>query len=352
MQRYWLELWRVVKERGGEEWISSPLGEPAYPIERASRLYRALRNYLLYPRLASRAGDEGGIYHILDHSYVHLAKGLRRGDPLVVTVHDLIPLRDESGLTPSQVSRFRRRMEWLKRADRIVAVSKFTRGEVIKLMGVSPERIVVVPNGTAFELVESERPRGEVAERIEKLGRGGIVRLLAVGSNLARKNLGILPTVCRRLRERGVECAVIKVGAVFPEGLREELRVEVGQEGVIELGLISDGLLKWVYENSDILFFPSRLEGFGIPVIEAMQCGCRVVCSREASLPEVGGDVAFYFDVDDSEEAAVRVMEAIRDEGGRGDAGRAWAERFTWDRHFDGLMETYRSLARGGTAGK
>ncbi|MEM7145293.1 MAG: glycosyltransferase family 1 protein [Verrucomicrobiota bacterium] len=350
MQRYWHELWRVAKARGMEGRITSPLGEPSYPVERASRWKRAYRNYLAYPREAAREVGENGIVHILDHSYAHLAAGFGPEVRVVVTVHDLIPLREREGLSDAQLRRIRERVGWVRRADRVVAVSDFTRGDIVKFLGVERERIEVIPNGTAFGEVEEERPAEW--ERVEGWGREGLFRLLVVGSAVPRKNLGMVSEVVQRLEREGIRCAVVKAGSAFPSIVRERLEREIGADRMIGAGLVSDGTLKWLYGACDVMFFPSKLEGFGLPVVEALGCGCPVVCSGAASLPEAGGDAAYYFDFSDADAAAAKLLEVVRsgdaDLRERVERGREWGAGFTWERHFDGLLGVYDGLERAG----
>ena len=96
------------------------------------------------------------------------------------------------------------------------------------------------------------------------------------------------------------------------------------------LGRLSDGEVAWLYRHADALVFPSRYEGFGLPVVEAQRLGCPVVCSNAASLPEVAGYGAAYFDPDDHESLRDALESVDVDRDGWAARGRVNAERFRW----------------------
>ncbi len=353
MQRYWAAL-RGAAGRLGRE-VEEALGGPEIPVAAAGKLRRAYEIYLAYPRRCRRlmGGEEAGVAHILDHSFAHLLKEVPRGWKTVVTVHDLIPLRDSAGMTPGQVARFRGKMEMLRGADRLVAVSGSTGDDLIGLLGIPPGKVEVIPNGV--ERRAEGGAGGRVVSLLEDGGGEVPFTVLSVGLAVPRKNLGILPEAFRAyLGAGGRKARLVRVGDALPRGLVGEIEGVLGAGGVIECGRVGDGELRWLYENADALIFPSRYEGFGLPVLEAMAAGCAVVASSVASHREVGGDCVRYFDPEDAAGAGLALAEVSV--GGKGlerrvAAAKVRAAEFTWERHLEGLFRIYGELGVTGSRG-
>jgi len=143
---------------------------------------------------------------------------------------------------------------------------------------------------------------------------------------------------------------VLTGGYVYPRDVDELRRLcaEHRVDRLVEvLGFQSDERMQALLDHAEFLIFPSLFEGFGLPVLEAMNSGCPVVCSDRASLPEVAGDAATYFDPAD-DDSLVEVLDGIV--GGKIDRedsiqrGRARARRFSWDETFERTVEKYREL--------
>jgi glycosyltransferase involved in cell wall biosynthesis len=225
--------------------------------------------------------------------------------PLVVTVHDLAVLR-HPGTFNQWTRRYSRlavpRVAWAAR--RLIAVSGFTRDEIVDLLGVPAERIDVIPNAVGPPFVTN----GPAAD-------GDYV--LAVGTLEPRKNLAAAQEAARRLS------APLKV-----VGARGWGGVQI--DGW--LGRVSDDELARLYRGARCLVYPSLYEGFGIPVLEAMACGTPVVTSAGGATEEVAGGAAVLVDPRDPAAIAAGIEEAA----GRRDELRARglerAGRFTWER--------------------
>jgi glycosyltransferase involved in cell wall biosynthesis len=162
------------------------------------------------------------------------------------------------------------------------------------------------------------------------LGRRPFV--LAVSSLAPHKNLGTLVQAIGRIRHRHADLDVVLAGArfdrVFGTGLLPE-------SGAIQVGYVSDAELKALYQSAACFVYPSLYEGFGLPPLEAMACGCPVVLSSAGALPEVGGNAVLYFDPNDPVALAAAVARVL-DEPGLArqlcENGRARAAELTWDR--------------------
>jgi len=228
--------------------------------------------------------------------------------PTVVTVHDLAVFRYPSAFG-SWTRRFVPRAvpAMLRAATRIVAVSEFTATEVERLVGISRERMTVIPNAADGGF----GPDGPSAE-------GDYV--LAVGTLEPRKNLE--RTIAAAARA-GVELRV--AGAAGWGG------VEARGAHVRWLGRIDDDELARQYRGASCLVYPSLYEGFGIPPLEAMACGTPVVTSRGGAIEEVTGDAAVLVDPLDIVDIAAGIERAARERDALRAAGLARASAYSWD---------------------
>jgi glycosyltransferase involved in cell wall biosynthesis len=230
--------------------------------------------------------------------------------PQVVTVHDLIPLRFP-GSSPRLQHYFRLVVPRVLRASAaIVAMSDATRRDIEHYYGIGGERVHVVHQGYRRDLF---RPAaGDEVERVR--ARFGLRRyLLAVGEGRPYKNIPGLLRAFARLRDPGLEL-VLAGRASAREIDLPGLAVALGVgERVRFLGFVPDNDLSPLYAGAEAFVFPSLFEGFGIPPLEAMACGCPVVCSDRASMPEVCGDTAVYVDPSDVASIAAGVERVLSD---------------------------------------
>ena len=230
---------------------------------------------------------------------------VRSSVPVVVTVHDLAVLRHPG--TFNQWTRHYSRFavpRVARAARRLIAVSEFTRGEIVELVGIPEERIRVIPNAVGEEFVaEGPAESGDY--------------VLAVGTLEPRKNLGAAQQAAQRL---GVELRV--VGAQGWGG------VEVNGW----LGRVSDEELAALYRGARCLVYPSLYEGFGIPVLEAMACGTPVVTSAGGATEEVAGGAAVLVDPQDPAAIAAGVEEASSRRDELRARGLERAAQFSWNR--------------------
>ncbi|HEY7033362.1 MAG TPA: glycosyltransferase family 1 protein [Thermomicrobiales bacterium] len=267
--------------------------------------------------------------------------------PAVVTVHDLAFLR-----WPDQVPA--RRYRYLsvglkaatKRAARIIAVSASTKSDLVELLAVDPSRITVTHLGVDARF----RPPG-AEERRALLDRHRLVRpyLLAVGNLEPRKNLPALLRAFARLAP-DIPHDLVLIGA---EGwLTGEIHATLAAlrlGGRVRMtGFVDDDELPVWYGAADLFVYPSRYEGFGLPVVEAMACGTPVVTSNVSSLPEIGGDAALLVDPADEASIADGVRRVLTDPAFAGDLrrrGRHRAAEFTWERTAAQTVAVYREVA-------
>jgi alpha-1,3-rhamnosyl/mannosyltransferase len=238
----------------------------------------------------------------------------QRSGVRATVVHDLVPLHHPEWCTPRTVSMHMRKYANAARTCDIVFVnSAYTGRDVAETLGVAPGRIVVAHPGLGPGFV----PEGEVRE----LGRPYV---LGVGTPEPRKNLAALVGAWRRLDG--------ELGLVLAGGGGWGDQASLGDDGVTRLGYVADAELPPLYRGATVFVYPSRLEGFGIPVLEAMACGVPVVASSHPSLDEAAGTAALRADPDDPESIAAAIGEALRRRDELVAAGLAHAASFDWER--------------------
>jgi glycosyltransferase involved in cell wall biosynthesis len=307
--RYLKGLLRELERRDDVEASTRSFG-------RSDRLSTLARDAIWYPFLLGRARDA-------DLLHCPTYRGpLKSRTPLVVTVHDLAVLRH-----PETFNRWTRTYSphvvprVLGAARRIIAVSDFTRTELVELLGVPDDRIRVVPNAVEAEFTnDGPAATGEY--------------VLAVGTLEPRKNLQRLVEAVRRT---DVELRVV--------GARGWGDVEVGGNGVRWLGEVSDDELARLYRGALCVAYPSLYEGFGIPVLEAMACGVPVVTSRGTAMEEVADGAAVLVDAHDPGEIAAGIERAAAERSELVARGLERARAFRWDAVADATVAVYREAA-------
>lgn len=263
------------------------------------------------------------------------AAPLRAPCPQVTTVHDMQYRRFPEDFTPLSLAAMRLLVPAaVRRSARTIAVSEFSRGEILALVpGADPERVVAVPEA-ADPLFAEEVPGATVAERALALSGAGDPLLLVVSNSYPHKSLetavrafGLLQAEFpHRLlvvgRPRRGEPALAAAMAELPDPSR-----------AVRLDYASRADLAALYRAADLLLFPSRYEGFGLPVLEAMSAGLPVVAAREGSVPEVAGDAAVFARAGDAEDFARAARAVLSDPAERArlaGSGRARAALFSW----------------------
>jgi len=222
-----------------------------------------------------------------------------------------------------------------RRAQAVVTVSEFSRGELAKHVPLTAGAVTVVPNGgdhlAAIAADDSVLGR-------HKLAPGRYV--LTVGSGAAHKNLAALARAMAA--PELAELQLVAVGAGAARVFAPADAAAAGDAHAVSLGRVTDGELRALYQNALCLVIPSRYEGFGLPAVEAMSCECPVLAARAGALPEVCGDGALYFDPDDSAALSRLLARLAQDAAARADLATRGARRarlYSW-------RDSARALAR------
>jgi glycosyltransferase involved in cell wall biosynthesis len=219
--------------------------------------------------------------------------------PQVVTIHDLAYLYFPNDFTKKDLWQLK---SWTKislsKAEQIIAVSKTTKKDILKSYGVEESKVSVIYNG--FEKTVGAKTSAVKLSDINLASEDVKQRkfILFVGTIQPRKNLEILIEAFSKFLQINPDFKLLIVGKKgwLYENIFEKVKALSLSKKIIFTDHINDEDLIWYYKNAFCLALPSFYEGFGIPVLEAMNYGCPTIISMTSSLPEVGGDASLYFD--------------------------------------------------------
>jgi len=268
--------------------------------------------------------------------------------PLVSTVHDMIFDRYPRYMPQGYQWPVYKMVSALavRRSRRVIADSQATKRDIVRFTRADARKIAVIPLGVDahFRPVLDERRRQEVREQYGLPA----AYMLALGARRPHKNTRRLmagfASIAGDLPHALVVVGAISAGSDAPaHGALAALK---GQRRVIELDYVPEADLPALYSMADLFVQPSIIEGFGLPVIEAMACGCPVACSNTSSLPEVAGDAALLFDPFSTRDLAAalrRVLSSVDLRRELSLRGLRRAGMFTWERATAETLSVYRS---------
>lgn len=323
----------LVRELGGRPDIQLiPLSAPRLSFgPRAARrmlngLLHLIWSQLALPLLLAR--NEADVVH------TSMVAPLFAPSPVVVTIHDALDAMPD--LTASSIwSRYVRLIgiPAARRADVVVSVSHAAADDISRHYRIAPDRIRVIPNGTRLHELTPTPPSPQPAALAPFV--------LAVGPNLHRKNLATLVDAVDLVREDGrPDLQLVLVG--HGTGWLVD-----GRDGMIALDRISDAELTWLYRHAAVVVVPSRYEGFGLPVLEALALGTPVVASDIPALREAGGSATHYADPESPVEFAESVKRILTDldtERQRVTEAQNNARLRTWEDVANDLVSLYKQL--------
>jgi glycosyltransferase involved in cell wall biosynthesis len=265
----------------------------------------------------------------------------RPGVVSVVTILDVIYLQHPEAHTLSMRLGMRVVVPLAARgADRVITISHAAAADIAEALGVPPERIDVTHLGG--RPIGSATPEAELRRR---LGLADAPLILSVSARRPHKNL---PRLIEAFATLQTQPPPVLVLPGYETPFDDVLRDRADELGIADrirfLGWVSDEDLEGLYAAATCFAFPSLAEGFGLPVLEAMQRGVPVACSTAGPLPEIAGDAARYFDPLDVADMALALSDLLRSERLREElagAGRERAHSFTWEQTARETLESY-----------
>ena len=271
---------------------------------------------------------------------------------LVVTCYDVIPYRfGEAYLADRRAAaRYRARLAMLASADAVVTDSQSAADDLAELVGIDRRRLHVIGGGVGGEFVP---PTDDVAARMAGLGAdlpdlGEGYVLVPTGMDWRKNAAGAIAAYALLAAELRGRHQLVLACAVEP-GYEAWLRLLADETGVADrlviTGYVTDATLVRLYQTAEVVFFPSYYEGFGLPVLEALRCGARVITSSASSLPELIGDKRALFDPSDTTDMAQLLEAALDDPTVGARAGSDDEARFTWPATAHKLVAVYRALS-------
>jgi glycosyltransferase involved in cell wall biosynthesis len=265
--------------------------------------------------------------------------------PTVVTVHDIGFIREPDSVTPAIRRMAKLLPTVLRRASIVVTVSNFTRDELAWWMPEISDRIRVIPNGSHGRFIP---PSATVA------GSSGAPYALMLGTLEPRKNVQLALDALAILRKEGSDIRLVLAGAASPVLDVPPLLGErgLGPSDVTITGYVDDARMAELVGGATMLVFPSLYEGFGMPLIEAMEAGLPIVAARAGATPETVGDAGVLVEPGDPGAFADAMSRVASDDALRAEliaAGRRQARVFTWDRAADMALAIYQELVGEGS---
>ena len=308
------------------------------PVPIAGPPVHALAQFTALPLLARARGLD------VLHSPANWGPVVTPGVASIVSLLDLVWLHRPAEWSPSP--RVRRNMRLLvghslRHADRVLALSHAAANDIVRTLGVAPERLTVTPRGVRWPEKVPSISEAEARTRFE-LGTAAVV--LCVAQKRPYKNLDSL---VRALPELGDDAVLVLPGA--STAYEHELRVLAERLGVAPRvrfpDWVSEEELDALYALSRAFVLPSHSEGFGLPVLEAMTRGVPVACANVSALPEVAGDAALLFDPRRQEAVTAAVRRLLNDRSLAArlvERGYERARQFPWERTGAATLAGYR----------
>lgn len=286
----------------------------------------------------------------LDADLVHFSmtqQPVMYGGRKVTTVHDLTTARFVNPSKNWLVYKFKQQVyKWVikraaKTSSQIIVPSQFVKDDLINFSNAKPDKITVIHE--AADVITDK------AEPVDKLE--GKKFILYVGRPTPHKNLEKLVEAFSIILKNEPDLVLALAGKTDKnyERIKDLVQKKGLADSTVFTGFISEGQLRWMYENTAAYVFPSLSEGFGLPGLEAMAHGAPVVSSSATSLPEIYGEAAHYFDPTDEQDMALKIFKVISDPKLREDLikkGHAQVKKYSWARAAEETLSVYKNALK------
>jgi glycosyltransferase involved in cell wall biosynthesis len=225
------------------------------------------------------------------------------------------------------------------KANRIIAISEYTKKDIITLLKIPASRIDVIPLATTLSYTDTKVPSVPLPNQF----------ILYVGKRNTYKNFFFLLQAVQMVFKTDTNCSLVCAGGgtFSKQEIREIERLHLS-ERAIQIPS-DDALLAYLYSKARAFVYPSLYEGFGIPILEAFACGCPAIVSNRSSLPEVGGDAAQYFDPENLASLVTALSEVLNNNNAADRMREKGLERvklFSWNDTAHKTLETYKKVIR------
>lgn len=272
----------------------------------------------------------------------------------VVTVHDLTPLVMKKDFPVGIKGRLRWEMQKrvLRGVDAIITDSEASKKDIVRLVGVSQKKVSVVylAAGESFKRLSNiQQLTSNISKKYHLPGKF----VLYVGDATPNKNVPMLLQACIKknmplvLAGKALASSDFDHNHPWNKDLVHIEKLAKENKNILRLGFVSDEDLVAIYNLATIFVFPSRMEGFGLPILEAMACGCPVVCGKVSSLPEVAGEAAYFVDirsVDALAEGIEKVFDDSQLQKELSEKGLEQVKKFSWKKTAEETMEVYKKV--------
>jgi glycosyltransferase involved in cell wall biosynthesis len=319
------------------------------PFRRVSWGYKPWRMAVLLGQAAgigfNRLLDSPRLYHATEHLLMPL-----HGIPTVLTVHDIIYY-----LFPA----YHKKLNYwylnlamplfCRRATAIIAVSEATKQDLCVHYKIPPAKIHVIHEAPSRNLSPATEEKILAVRRKYKIPQRYV---LHVGTIEPRKNLSRLLSAFEKATAREKDLSLVLVGGKgwLSADFYTHLAQSPAREAVIMPGFIADDDLSALYSGAELTVMPSLYEGFGLPLLEAMSCGCPVAASNRSCLPEIGGSAAMYFDPENISEISETLVQLLQDKALRQELKSKSlnrAQEFSWHKAAVETYTLYRKILEG-----
>ncbi|MFA6888197.1 MAG: glycosyltransferase family 1 protein [Candidatus Woesearchaeota archaeon] len=296
--------------------------------------FKAFQVYPLHYPFKKMYSD---VFHLTCQTFAIPLLWQKFKNPVIVTVHDIIPhVCNEYSSYADKILHFFA-MKGLKKATHIITDSEHTKNDLINYLHIPKEKITVIYLGVDSHLFFPQKIKRKQNT------------ILYVGSESKRKNLTVLFHAIKVVKKIIPDIKLIKIGT--PQDQYQHKRLQLlAKELNIEPNIVWKGYVENLaeeYRNASLFLFPSLYEGFGFPVLEAMACGCPVICSNKTSLPEIAGDAAISFDGYNYQDLANKIIKVLSDKKMQKLMtvnGIQQAKQFTWEKCAKETTKIYKKV--------